>query len=297
VLQDADVIAALAALGGAARAADLRAVTSRRALRRAIAAGKVRRPRPGSVCLPVLDETTAAIRDLAGARSHVSAALHHGWEVVAAPARPTVTIRRSTHLPRSGAGVARVFWGSLTDEELDAGVTSPIRTVVDCARVLPFEQALAVADSALRSGDVEPQELREAAASSPRTGRSRAVRVSAAADGRAANPFESVLRALAGDVAGLHVIPQVTIGGRELIGTADLVDTRLGIVVEAESWTYHGGRAAFDRDVRRYTAMVSSGWIVLRFLWDDVRRRPAEVTASLAAAVTLAQARPRGRQP
>jgi hypothetical protein len=105
---------------------------------------------------------------------------------------------------RCGTGVLGVPDG----RRLDAGVTSPIRTVVDCARVLPFDQALAVADSALRSGDVEPQQLREATVSSPRTGRSRAVRVTAAADGRAANPFESVLRALAGDVAGLHVIPQ-----------------------------------------------------------------------------------------
>jgi very-short-patch-repair endonuclease len=208
-----------------------------------------------------------------------------------------VTIRRSAHLPRSGAGVAQVFWGSLTDEELDAGVTSPTRTVVDCARVLPFDQALAVADSAFRSRDVEPQELCEAAASSPRTGRSCAMRVSAAADGRAANPFESVLRAVADGVAGLHLVPQVTIGGGELIGTADLVDTRLGIVVEAESWTYHGGRAAFDRDVRRYTAMVSSGWIVLRFLWDDARRSPDQVRSALAAAVVLAVAGPRDRQP
>jgi hypothetical protein len=40
----------------------------------------------------------------------------------------------------------------------------------------------------------------------------RAVRVVVAADGRAANPFESVLRASALDVPDLSVTPQVMLG-------------------------------------------------------------------------------------
>jgi hypothetical protein len=58
------------------------------------------------------------------------------------------------------------------------GVTDPVRTVIDCARDLPFDEALAVADSALRSGKVGPDALRQAAARSPRTGR----------DGRSGSP-------------------------------------------------------------------------------------------------------------
>ena len=52
-------------------------------------------------------------------------------------------------------------------------------------------------------------------------------------------------------------------------------------MIEAESWAYHGGRAAFDRDVRRYTAMVQAGWRVVRFLWDDVRQHSEDVRAIL----------------
>jgi hypothetical protein len=40
--------------------------------------------------------------------------------------------------------------------------TSPLGTVLDCARYLPFGEALAVADSAVRSGKVQPEILREA---------------------------------------------------------------------------------------------------------------------------------------
>lgn len=276
------VVEALAALGGTATTAELRALTSRRAVRAAVAVGAVLQPRRGGVRLPVLDATSAAVHDLRGVRSHLSAALHYGWEVVGAPMRPMVTVPRSAHAARRDRKGVRLFWGTLTPEELAEGVTSPAHTVLDCARTLPFGEALAVADSALRSGRVTRDELLLAAGRGPRNGRSRALRVVRAADGRAANPFESLLRAIALGVPGLRVEPQVHIGGREFVGAADLVDVRLALAIEAESWAYHGGRVAFDRDVRRYTALVRAGWRVVRFLWDDVRHRPDEVAAVLA---------------
>lgn len=173
-------------------------------------------------------------------------------------------------------------------------MTDPVQTVLDCARDLPFDEALAVADSALRSGLVERRSLVEAAARSPRTGRSRVLRVVHAADGRAANPFESALRAIALDVPGLAVEPQVTLGLAEadgvvvVLGRADLVDASLGLVVEAESWEFHGDRGAFDRDVRRYTSMVRAGWRVVRFVWADVMHDPDHVRAVLTDVVALA---------
>lgn len=76
----------------------------------------------------------------------------------------------------------------------DAIATDPEQTVVDCARDLPFPVALSVADSALRHG-VEPARLDAAAAAVRGAGAARVRRVVALADLRAANPFESSLRA------------------------------------------------------------------------------------------------------
>lgn len=53
------------------------------------------------------------------------------------------------------------------------GVTSPPRTVADCARWLPFDEALAVADSAMRAG-LTRRDLLAAVEALPRTGRERA---------------------------------------------------------------------------------------------------------------------------
>ena len=52
-----------------------------------------------------------------------------------------------------------MHWSDLLPEDVVNGVTCPARTVVDCARDLLFDAALAVADSGLRSGLVTPAEL------------------------------------------------------------------------------------------------------------------------------------------
>lgn len=151
-------------------------------------------------------------------------------------------------------------------------------------RALPFDEALAVADSALRSRSVRRDDLLDAVLAAPRTGRTAALRVVHQASPKAANPFESVLRAIALDVPGFQPIPQGPVG---TIGHADLTDPALRIAVEAESFEFHAQPEAFRYDVRRYTAMTRAGWLVVRFVWEDVMHRQAYVTSVLADLVGL----------
>jgi very-short-patch-repair endonuclease len=184
-----------------------------------------------------------------------------------------------TPLDSSGLDITFAGWD---EHEVVNGVTSRVRTVIDCARALPFDEALAVADSALRSRTVEHADLLQAAEASPRTGRSRAMRVAREASHLAANPFESVLRAIALEVPGLVVVPQGDVG---IIGQADLTDARLRIAIEADSYEFHSLPEAFRYDVRRYTDMVRLGWVVVRFVWEDVMRKPQYVRGVLADVV------------
>ena len=101
------------------------------------------------------------------------------------------------------------------------------------------------------------------------------------ASGLAANPFESVLRAIALDVPGLDLRPQVVIAEGGWVGRPDLVDTERRLVVEAESFEFHGRRAALRRDCERYTALTLLGWTVLRFAWEHVMFEPAYVAECL----------------
>ena len=170
-------------------------------------------------------------------------------------------------------------------------VSDPVTTLVACLKTEPFDAALAVADSALRSGRVRRDELLHAIGRSSRTGRSRALTVALAADRRAANPFESCLRAICLGVDGLAVRPQVQIGPYRV----DLADTDLGLVVKAESRQWHAGPDEHNADIRRYTTLVRSGWIVVRFTWDDVMHDPEYVARVLIEVIALARRTRRAR--
>ncbi|MBZ5737449.1 DUF559 domain-containing protein [Nocardioides mangrovi] len=100
----------------------------------------------------------------------------------------------------------------------------------------------------------------------------------------AANPFETCLRVIAGEVPGLRVAPQVTLTTIPGAPRPDLVDVDLRIVLEADSFEWHGDRRALRRDARRYNLMVVHGWLVLRFSWEDVMLHPDEVREVLVAA-------------
>lgn len=69
------------------------------------------------------------------------------------------------------------------------------------------------------------------------------------------------------------------------MGTPDLADVRLEIALEADSFEWHGDRAALHRDARRYNALVAAGWLVLRFSWEEVMFHPDRVRAVLEAVV------------
>lgn len=279
-----EAVEALVRLGGIARVDEWRALTTRAEARAALRRGSVRRLRRHQVALPGEAEAWVAAAELGGTISHLSAAQHHGWKLKAVPAHPTITVARGARaldLPYP----VELHWADLPLEAVADGVTTPVQTVIDCARAYDFDVALCVADSALRSGLVHRTDLLAAAHASPRTGRRRAVRVAEEASADADNPFESVLRAIALDVPGLTVHPQGWVGHS---GRADLVDERLMIAIEADSWEFHGGsRETFRHDVRRYAEFARRGWVVVRFLWEDVMHRPEHVHRALAETAAI----------
>jgi very-short-patch-repair endonuclease len=260
-----DPVEVLRELGGVARRRDLLRLTTRKRLHGAVRRGEIMRTGRGIYRLASADLALVRAAELRGAASHLSAATLHGWEVAFPATCPWVTVPRNVGV--SDPDECIVFWADLSGE---GPVTSPVRTVIDCARRLEFGPALAVADSALRHGDVTPTELARAAAEVRGKGAAQARRVAAHASGLAANPFESMLRAIALE-AGLAVEPQVGISlGPDGVVHPDAVDSGRRIVLEADSWEFHAGRDAHARDCRRYTLLVVHGWMVLRFTWRQV---------------------------
>jgi very-short-patch-repair endonuclease len=255
-------------MDGRATWTELTSLCTQHSLRRALDGGQIRQVGRGLYALPDLAADREAAAGTGGALSHLSAAVHLGLAVLTEPDAVHVTVPRAAHRrPIPGVVVHRA---DLPAGAADRVRTGPLRTVLDCAAALPFPDALAVADSALRDGLVRPQVLLSAAQVRRGPGARAVRRVAEQADGNAANPFESALRAAVLDarITGFRTQQRILLGGT--VRFVDLGDERRRIALEADSFAHHGSRAALRRDCRRYDELVRGGWTVLRFAWEDV---------------------------
>lgn len=93
------------------------------------------------------------------------------------------------------------------------------------------------------------------------------------ADGRAANPFESVLRALCIE-EGFELTPQVTIAESGLYAVVDLGSEALRLAVEADGFETHGTRGGLRKDCERHTLFAIYAYSSLRFAYEHVMFEP-----------------------
>ena len=283
------VVEQLRRLGGLATRAELATWFSKQQLRTAVETGLVLRPRRGRYVLPGADAARTVAHELTAVVSHRSAALAHGWRVKTVPPLPEVTVPPGRKISVSARARARIHSATIDEGDAGCGVTSPLRTVVDCARAFPLDEALAIADSALRQGDLRPSDLARAVAEIKGPGRPRVLRVLQHASARAANPFESVLRAISLDVPGLDLRPQVGImvAGQRVV--PDLADVELGLVAEADSHEFHTSRRQIATDCWRYDELVLARWRVFRFAYEHVMHDQAWVRSVLSRAARAAR--------
>lgn len=275
-----DLVEHVGRLGGIARWRQLRCTS--REIQPFLQSGELVRLRRGVYALPAADSALAAAARLGGHASHTSAALALGWEVRTVPAQPIITVPKHRRFKQEVAGGVQVRWADLEPDDRNGLHTSADRTLLDCMRLPHFAEALSVADSALRHG-YSHRRMLALARDARGPGSRRAREVAALADGRSANPFESSLRAIALRVPGLSVTPQLRLGER----LVDLGDENLRLLLEADSFEWHGRRAALDRDCRRYNGFVVEGWLVLKFSWEWVMFEPEDVERVLRAATQV----------
>ncbi len=278
-----DVVDAIERMGGLATRAALIQASSRAEVDRALRVEAVVRAGHGRYTVPSVDAAAAMAFRMNGHLSLTSAALHHGWEVKKVPQKPHVAFPRHRNVPQPWRNEVVLHRADLEADDISGIATSRDLTLLQCLRQLPDDEALVIADSALRHGEVAT--LRRVVAQVQGAGSAKVRRIAAQADARAANPFESVTRAICLQVPGLVVTPQLAISSEHYWACPDLVDRTLKVVVECESYEWHGNRKGFLKDIRRYTLLTADGWVVLRFTWDDVMLRPAWVREVLVRTV------------
>lgn len=153
---------------------------------------------------------------------------------------PVLLVPRGRFVTPEAKAEADFHRAHLGPAERALRITGCLRTVIDCARTLSFDAALTMADSALRSGKVTARQLRQAAVKERGPGSAAVRRVAEHADGRAANPLESVLRAILLDIPGLSLRPQFEIAETGLYAIVDLAAPDRRLAIEADGYEHHG---------------------------------------------------------
>jgi hypothetical protein len=281
--------------GGLARRRDLRtAGVSRRGLVRLLEDEDLR-PLAADVVTargdtPTDEAVWAAVVGLRGTASHRSAARMWGLELVRRDGPVEVTVGRNRS--RAVWPSAKVHRQDLPPDDVQEHgglrLTTPLRTVLDLARALPLEQAVAAADSALRQGLVTLEELVRASEDLPAApGTTRVRSVVALVDPSSGSVLESVCRVLF-HLAGLPApVTQLTVRGPDgaVLGRVDFAWPEHRLVVETDGYAFHADRSSYRTDRRRTNAFVLAGWRVLRFSWEDVLHDPEHVVATVRAAL------------
>ncbi len=312
----ADIVAYLSESGGVGERHELVAAVSYSALRSALECGWVSNLGSGLFVLPHLaapplgnadacrswtlpapepsaeeaDHIAALLalaRSRRGVLSHRSAAIAHRWSVLQPPKTVELAFVRGRRFPSSGMVPITGRHRAFSDDERRNFCTSPLNTVLDCARDLPRAEALAIADSALRTKAVTPTELARAGERYEGRHAPRVRWITRHADGGAANPFESALRAILIDVRGVEFQTQVQVddSSLDLHARVDLGVETLRLAVEADSFEFHGGRENFHTDRRRYALLTAAGWIVLTFTLRQVLEEPEWIHKVVTIAV------------
>ncbi|MEV0798894.1 hypothetical protein AB0I34_14435 [Kribbella sp. NPDC050281] len=273
----------LARLGGWATGSELSAVTSRRAVTAALERGEVQRIAQGIYAVPGLPADLAAALAYDGVRSYLSAATAWQLPLLVAPEKPHVTVPPNRR-PRPGPP-AVLHWAAFDADERRNRTTSLLRTVVDCARVLPFAEALAVADAALATECLSQEELLAATVAMRGPGCPNARRMAVAATGLSGSILESILRALL-IIEGIDGFePQVLVTNGWFRARVDLGHRLARVALEADGFEFHGSRRDFTADCHRYDELVAAGWLVLRLTYEQIIGDPAWVVATVRAAL------------
>ncbi len=168
-------------------------------------------------------------------------------------------------------------------------VTTPTRTVSDMVRTAPLLAAVGVADAGShRNPDLLGMVAMDLAQAPRGRGVAHGRRVLGLVSPKTESPLETMLRlllhlcGLPAPVCQYEVQP---LNGK-IIGRVDLAFPDRGLLLEADGRTHHEAWSDGVRDRRRQNLLVTAGFRILRFTWDDVWSRPMDVVEAVRSALT-----------
>lgn len=238
--------------------------------------------------------------DGASLYSHVTAArLHRCW-IWHADSKIHVTIPYRSASGNFGRNVAAhhrvlpvdrtALLRTATDEPIR--VCSLAQTVVDCARIMSFEGAVVLADSAFRQGVERHTVERILTESELARGAAKVARVLAAVDARSESAGETRTRLLFGEWRLEMPESQLEIPTPAGVFRADFAWPALRLILEFDGkskyFEFGPTAEAIYQERRRERALLEQGWQIIRIEWKDLDR-PIELKHRIHAALERAK--------
>ncbi len=270
----------------------LEAGLSPAAIRHRLAARCLHRLHPGVYLfgrprLEPLAAATAAVIHFAGrgVLSHRTAALL--WQLSDVPELPVeVTLAGLDARPRPGLVVHRRSSWQPGDvcRHSRLPVTAPARTLIDLASVFGRDELEAAYAVALRRRLLEPAQLAQALAATPRVKGAASLRQLIQQGGEPRLTRSHYERKLL-ELLARAQLPKPTVNAQLLGMEVDLLWPGQRLVVEFDGFGYHSARRSFERDRLRDQRLVAAGYRVIRITARQLDRTPEAVIARVAAAL------------
>lgn len=226
------------------------------------------------------------------AASHKSAALILGLELLTDPPEGQVTLTRPDARKRSRRVYSGVAFraGALPPDHVGHWRTIPVttapRTVVDLARTLPFIDAVAVADSALRKYAFDKSEYEAMVAWCSRwPGTEQARKVIEFADPAAGSALESCLRVRLAEWGFGPPETQVVIPTVKVDYDVDFLYRRQRVIIEADGMAKFREKKDLDKHYHRRQALEDAGYTVVNVSWDELFDEPDVVIRRIRRAL------------
>jgi hypothetical protein len=278
------LIAALAAPqhGVVSRQQLLATGVTRRQIAARLRAGRLHRMYAGAYAVGHRSRTPEAVWAAAVLACREGATLSHRsaaalWRLARDGALPAVTTSRGLRTPGIEHHRATL---AQRDRTVHRGipVTSVARTLADLAHVLDDDRLEQAVRDAQFAGRWEEDAIRDALTRRPST------RLAAYLGDIA--PMQTRLEHRFLRLCDRHRIPRpLTQHGHR--PRLDFVWPQHRVVVEVDGWEAHRTRVAFQRDRATTNALLLDGFLVLRFTWEDVNRRPELVATQVRRALGL----------
>lgn len=223
------------------------------------------------------------------AASHGSAAWL--WGLTSAPVEPTVTVPHNRMARVEGVHVVRSRRPLQVVLRRRLPCTTVVRTIVDCAAIVPVEAFDNLVDTALAHRVVDVAALCTVAGDRRLQyypGR-RTLEARLAARGILGSPHPSVLESRMARLFRLHRLPppvaEVTWGPNRRY-RLDFAYPHLRLAIEVDGWSAHFAPEQQRHDHRRGNALARAGWTVLHYGWWEVTYAAERVAAEIAETYT-----------